>query len=69
MDSFDADPFSEFCERNQFYPFASRGNWELGSWLFNSGLSLVAINKFLQLKLVSIISFYFLSHMHVLLDT
>lgn len=52
MDQFDTDPFSAQRKMNLYYPFASRQDWELGSWLLRSGLSLVAIDKFLSLELV-----------------
>ena len=56
MASFDKDAFAEECKANLFYPFASRGNWEVASWLFNSGLSQTSINKYLSLKLVRIMT-------------
>ncbi|KIM58159.1 hypothetical protein SCLCIDRAFT_128927 [Scleroderma citrinum Foug A] len=52
MDQFDTDPFSALRRSNLFYPFASWQDWELDSWLLRSGLSLVAIDKFLSLELV-----------------
>lgn len=52
MDGFNNDAFSDKHKTNTFYPFASRMDWEMGSWLFNSGLSLTAIDKFLSLELV-----------------
>ena len=52
MDQFDTDPFSARRMTNLYYPFASQQDWELDSWLLRSGLSLVAIDKFLLLELV-----------------
>ena len=52
MDQFDTDTFNAQRKVNLYYPFASRQDWELGSWLLRSGLSLVAIDKFLSLELV-----------------
>ncbi|KIM62467.1 hypothetical protein SCLCIDRAFT_119577, partial [Scleroderma citrinum Foug A] len=52
MDQFDADLFSALRKTNFYYPFTSWQDWELGSWLLWSGLSLVAIDKFLSLELV-----------------
>ncbi|KIM56454.1 hypothetical protein SCLCIDRAFT_132585 [Scleroderma citrinum Foug A] len=52
MDQFDTDSFSSLRKTNLYYPFASQQDWELGSWLLRSGLSLVAIDKFLLLELV-----------------
>ena len=52
MDQFDTDLFSALRRSNLFYPFTSWQDWELGSWLLRSGLSLVTIDKFLSLELV-----------------
>ena len=52
IDKFHADKFSNHRASNIYYPFASAGNWELGSWLLCSGLSMNAINSFLSLDLV-----------------
>ena len=52
LDQFDADEFSSYRSSNIYYPFASRGDWQLGSWLLHSGLSMGAINAFLSLDLV-----------------
>ncbi|KAI6039430.1 hypothetical protein EDC04DRAFT_2526922, partial [Pisolithus marmoratus] len=46
------DKFSNHQSLNIYYPFASRGDWELGSWLLHSGLSMGVINTFLSLHLV-----------------
>jgi hypothetical protein len=58
MDIFDKAEHSE--ERKQFlyYPFASKDEWELASFLLRSGLSMSAIDKFFKLKLVSYFSCY-----------
>ena len=53
MDKFDSDQFADQRRQNLYYPFANRDDWEMAYWLLNSGLSMVAINKFLSLKLVS----------------
>ena len=52
LNRFDVDEFSSYRSSNIYYPFASRGNWKLGSWLLCSGLSMGAINVFLSLDLV-----------------
>ena len=59
MDVFDQD--THFAERklNIFYPFASRDEWELASFLLRSNLSLASMDKFLKLTLVS---WYTFSH-------
>ena len=52
INKFDTDEFSNQRTSNIYYPFASRGDWKLGSWLLHSGLSMGAINAFLSLSLV-----------------
>lgn len=52
LDRFDADEFSKHRNSNIYYPFASRGDWELASWLLRSGLSMGAIDSLLSLDLV-----------------
>ncbi|KAI6003153.1 hypothetical protein EDD15DRAFT_2385610 [Pisolithus albus] len=52
INKFDADEFGQQRSSNIYYPFASRGDWELGSWLLHSGLSMGAIDVFLSLDLV-----------------
>ncbi|KAI5996688.1 hypothetical protein EDD15DRAFT_2387099 [Pisolithus albus] len=52
VNKFDADKFSELRSSNVYYPFSSSGDWELGSWLLRSGLSMSAINTFLSLRLI-----------------
>ncbi|KAI5995118.1 hypothetical protein EDD15DRAFT_2165351 [Pisolithus albus] len=52
VNKFDVDKFSELRSSNVYYPFASSGDWELGSWLLRSGLSMSAINTFLSLRLI-----------------
>ena len=37
---------------NQYYPFQSKGEWELASFLSQSGLSMKCIDEFLSLNLV-----------------
>jgi len=52
INKFHADEFSNHRVSNIYYPFTSTGDWELGSWLLCSGLSMNAINSFLTLDLV-----------------
>ena len=52
MDIFDNDMFSEQREQFPYYPFASKDEWELASFLLRSGLSMAAIDKFFKLVLV-----------------
>jgi hypothetical protein len=53
MDLFDDDEYAENREMNLYYPFASQPEWELASFLLKSGLSMVAIDEFLKLQMVS----------------
>lgn len=53
MDLFDTDPHSDKRRDHPYYPFASRGEWQLASFLLCSDLSLNAVDKFLKLELVS----------------
>ena len=52
MDQFDADQYSSERKENLYYPFTSRDEWELASYLLRSSLSMAAIDKFLKLSLV-----------------
>ena len=52
MDRFEKDQYAKERAQNLYYPFASRDDCEVAYWLLNSGLSMLAINKFLSLKLV-----------------
>ena len=56
MERFDKDQFAEERKQSIYYPFANRDDWEMACWLLNSGLSTVAINKFLSLRLVCVMS-------------
>ncbi|KAG1805323.1 uncharacterized protein BJ212DRAFT_1210268, partial [Suillus subaureus] len=40
-------------KENLFYPFALREEWEVADFLLHSALSMAAINKFLQLSMLS----------------
>ena len=53
LDWFNVDKFKEERNHNIYYPFASRQEWEMGSWLLRSGLSMSAIDKFFSLDIVS----------------
>lgn len=54
MDGFDGDKYATMREENLYYPWASRPEWELASFLLRSSLSVAAINQFLSLNLVSL---------------
>jgi hypothetical protein len=53
MDEFQSDKYAGHRHTNIYYPFQTRSEWELASWLLRSGLSMQAINDFLNLELVS----------------
>jgi hypothetical protein len=71
LDRFDLDKYSEERKANLFYPFASKQDWEVASWLSRSGLSMASIDKFLSLELVSLnfYSLYVLIYSDVFSDT
>ena len=52
MNKFDNDQHSNYRKENLFYPFASREEWQLASFLLRSGMSMALINEFLSLDLV-----------------
>lgn len=54
MDDFFSDKHRSLHKDNLFYPFASQEDWQLGSWLLQSGVSMAGIDNFLKLDLVSI---------------
>jgi hypothetical protein len=53
MDQCDKDRFTEMRKGHLYYPFASRDEWELASFLLRSRLSMAAMDRFLKLKLVN----------------
>ena len=52
MDEFDSDAHGSERVNNLYYPFKSREEWELASFLLHSDLSMASITKFLSLNLV-----------------
>jgi len=54
MDLFNEDTYAEERHHNIYYPFASQAEWQLASFLLKSGLSMVALDEFFKLDLVSI---------------
>lgn len=52
IDLFDEDRFSYLRRFNLFYPWASKGEWEVAQYLLKSSLSLADIDEFLKLELV-----------------
>jgi hypothetical protein len=55
LEEFGDDPHAKERATNLYYPFASKGEWELASFLLLSNMSMANITKFLSLKLVSTI--------------
>ena len=53
MNRFNSDKHANQWTHNFYYPFSSQSDWELGSWLLRSHLSMESINQFLQHHLVS----------------
>jgi len=53
MDIFDKDSHASKRTKQLYYPFASKDEWELASFLLRSHLSMALIDRFLKLKLVS----------------
>jgi hypothetical protein len=52
QDRFNMDAYAAHRKENIYYPFASLQEWELGSFLLCSSLSMAAIDQFLGLELV-----------------
>jgi len=50
---FDSDAYAQTREDLPYYPFASRDEWELASFLLRSDLSMSALDEFLSLSMVS----------------
>jgi len=53
MGKFDSDGFAEQREKNIYYPFASKVDWEMAAFLLRSRMSMAMIDDFLKLELVS----------------
>jgi len=52
LDLFNEDRFSDHRRLNLYYPWASKGEWEVAQYLLKSSLSLADIDEFLKLELV-----------------
>lgn len=59
LNIFDNDPHASKHVDNLYYPFASKDEWELASFLLQSGMSMASINSFLSLTIVSFNNFNF----------
>ena len=52
MDNFDNDQFSTERQTHPYYPFASKDDWQMASFLLRSDLSMAALDQFFKLELV-----------------
>jgi hypothetical protein len=52
LDRFNEDKYSAFRTMNMYYPFSSKAEWELASFLLSSDLPMQKVDEFLKLKLV-----------------
>jgi hypothetical protein len=52
VDRFNDDKYAAYRTQNQYYPFADQEEWEVGSFLLGSGMSMQKVDEFLRLKLV-----------------
>jgi hypothetical protein len=59
MDNFDNDQFSKERQTHSHYPFASKDEWQIASFLLRSDLSMAALDKFFKLEFVGdLLSFH-----------
>ncbi|KAF7975623.1 hypothetical protein HWV62_9217, partial [Athelia sp. TMB] len=56
MDLFDTDTHANKRKSNLYWPFDTKGDWEIGSWLLRSGLSMRLIDEFFHLEKIKQIS-------------
>lgn len=52
MELFAEDPFTSARVNVPYYPFSMRDEWEVASFLLQSGMSMAKIDEFLKLKMV-----------------
>ncbi|KAG1865732.1 hypothetical protein C8R48DRAFT_747731 [Suillus tomentosus] len=52
LDVFNSDENSKHRAMNPYYPFSGQKDWEVGSWLLHSGLSMGKIDSFLSLDMI-----------------
>ncbi|KAG2750887.1 hypothetical protein P692DRAFT_201710227 [Suillus brevipes Sb2] len=50
MDQFNEDEYAAEREQNQYFPFASKPDWEMASYILRSDLSMAEIDEYLNLK-------------------
>jgi hypothetical protein len=69
-DEFRQDEHSQDRLDNVFYPFASKNEWELASWLTRASLSMRLMDDFFSLQLVRVsVHPYLMKDTHFILDT
>ncbi|KAG1830041.1 hypothetical protein EV424DRAFT_1535453 [Suillus variegatus] len=61
LDLFNVDENSKHCVMNPYYPFSGQRDWEVGSWLLHSGLSMGKIDSFLSLEMIKTLPLSFSS--------
>ncbi|KAG1883998.1 hypothetical protein F4604DRAFT_1677165 [Suillus subluteus] len=59
LDLFNLDENSKHCVTNPYYPFSSQKDWQVGSWLLRSGLSMGKIDSFLSLEMIKTLPLLF----------
>ncbi|KAG1886286.1 hypothetical protein F4604DRAFT_1675922 [Suillus subluteus] len=59
LDLFNSDKNSKHCVTNPYYPFSSQKDWQVGSWLLRSGLSMGKIDSFLSLEMIKTLPLLF----------
>jgi hypothetical protein len=64
MDLFNSDTYADLRQESLYYPFTSKGEWEIASFLERCGLSMRWIDEFLNLSLVSVDPIHFNISIH-----
>ncbi|KAF9050500.1 hypothetical protein BJ165DRAFT_1341898 [Panaeolus papilionaceus] len=59
MALFSEDPLSNARETLPYYPFSTRTEWELASFLLRSGLSMAKIDEFLKIEMIKVLPLSF----------
>ncbi|KAG1744029.1 uncharacterized protein EDB91DRAFT_1050733 [Suillus paluster] len=52
MNQFSKDEYAAEREKNQYFPFTSKLDWEMASFILRSDLSMADIDEYLNLKFV-----------------
>ena len=68
MGWFQGDTNADARSSNLYYPFSSKGEWEIAAFLSRSGLSMKLIDEFLSLSLVSYPGHIGCCYVNILLD-